>query len=103
MVNVGDPAPDLVCTEVLLPAGAAWTAAAFRGDVRIVFFWNNDPRDGDPSIATYWNKTADQFAGQPVEFVWITQLLNAPLKAWLVTPDRRDVESLGACEIIGTV
>jgi len=90
--KAGDPAPELVFSQVLsAPVAGSWTQANLSGQVTVVgFFTLTSPNAG--TVAA-WNEVVDRFAGKQVQFVWITSedkrtlmpaLARHPVKGWVL-------------------
>ena len=91
-VKAGDSAPALAFSKVLsAPAGADWTPAVLPGRLSVLTFLGDVSHNA--KLVASWNELVDQFAAQPVEFVWLTaepeasvapSLSTHPVKGWLL-------------------
>src|SRR5215469_14745074 len=90
--KAGDPAPELVFSQVLsAPAAGSWTQANLSGQVTVVgFFTLTSP---NARTVAAWNEVVDRFTGKHVQFVWITSedqrtlmpaLARHPVKGWVL-------------------
>jgi uncharacterized protein (TIGR03435 family) len=81
-VKAGDLAPDLVFTKILNARSAApWGSANLSGQMTVLAFFP-DTSHNLQSVSR-WNALVDQFADQPVQFVWITAEKESSLLPWL--------------------
>ena len=90
--KAGSAAPDLTFSKALsTPDGTAWSHGNLAGRTTVLAFFP-DTTDNLEAV-TQWNKAVDQFAGKPVQFVWITGedeqkvvpwLAQHPIKGWVL-------------------
>lgn len=81
-VKAGDPAPNLVWTRILSPAGpASQTPASLFGHVTVLAFLPNVTANEE--LVSSWNRLVGKFANQPVQFVWITSGKVESLGPWV--------------------
>jgi len=114
-LKAGDFAPEIVFTRILNNAGAAgWNSQSLSGQLTVLVFYPDTSHNLQSVIM--WNALVDQFAGKPIQFVWITGekessllpwLQQHPLKGWVFhDPDGATGRSYGmemaAPVIIGT-
>jgi uncharacterized protein (TIGR03435 family) len=91
-LKAGDRAPDIAFSKILAAAGAApWISANLSGVVTVLAIFPDTSHN--PDAIARWNTLAQQFAGRPVQFVWITGeresslvpwLANHPIKGWVL-------------------
>lgn len=102
--RAGDPAPDLVFSQVLsAPVAGSWSPANLSGQVTVLSFFPDTSHN--PRPVADWNARVDQFAGKHVQFVWITgenkqtllpALAQHPIKGWvLYDPDGSTAKAFG--------
>jgi uncharacterized protein (TIGR03435 family) len=102
--KAGDLAPEITFAKVLHTAAAdPWTAANLSGHVTVLFPFPYV--SGNPNLVDQWNTLVGQFAGKPVQFVWIAGeeestllpfLQNHPMKGWVFyDPDNSTGRSYG--------
>jgi hypothetical protein len=84
-LRAGDLAPDIAFTEVLSAAvprlSGSWDSAKLTGQLTVVVFF--PVTSLNPSSVRAWNALVEQFADQPLQFVWITAEYRPPLGPWL--------------------
>ena len=102
--KAGDPAPNLVFSQVLSASvPASWSQANLSGQVTVLGFFPDTSHNPEPVAA--WNARVDQFAHRHVQFVWITgedkqtllpALAQHPIKGWvLYDPDGSTAKAFG--------
>jgi len=102
--KAGDLAPEITFTKVLHTAAIEpWTAANLSGQVTVVFPFPYV--SGNLNLVSQWNALVEQFAGKPVQFVWIAGekesdllpfLQEHPMKGWVFyDPDKTTGRSYG--------
>jgi hypothetical protein len=96
-VQAGDPAPHLTWTKIVGSDPASGTPENFIGYSTVLLFLRPVSHNGQAVSA--WNKLVEQFAGKPVNFVWIANeteeslipfLKEHPVHGWMVL-DPQDV------------
>lgn len=81
-LKAGDLAPELTFGKLLhSPVGRAWTSANFAGHFTLLNFCPNTT--ANPAPVARWNAMVQQFAAQPVHFLWITAEDESALLPWL--------------------
>ena len=81
-LKAGDFAPGIVFTRILNNGGAAgWTSDNLAGQLTVLAFYP-DTSHNVQSVSR-WNALVDQFAGKPIQFVWITGENDSSLLPWL--------------------
>jgi hypothetical protein len=113
--QAGDLAPEIAFAKVLHSAATEpWTAANLSGQVTVLFPFPYV--SGNPNLVDQWNALVRQFAGKPVQFVWMAGeeestllpfLQEHPMLGWVFyDPDKSTGRSYGLEEpqavIIGT-
>ena len=79
----GDLAPGLTFTKVLSgPPATSWTPSRLFGQVTVLTFFPNTSHN--LQLVMQWNGQVGQFAGKPVQFVWITGEEESSLLPWLM-------------------
>lgn len=89
--KTGDTAPEITYTQLLsAPVPGSWTPANLTGQITFLGFFPDTSHNEKP--ITLWNATVQEFAGKPVQFVWITGedprtlmpfLTRHPIKGWV--------------------
>jgi uncharacterized protein (TIGR03435 family) len=80
-LKAGDIAPDIAFAKVLnAPGPDPWTSNLTGHLTALVFY--PDTSHNLESV-TQWNAVIDQFAGKPVQFIWITGETESTLLPWL--------------------
>jgi uncharacterized protein (TIGR03435 family) len=103
-LKAGDLAPDLQFNKQLSgPGNERWSPSNLTGQLTVLIFYLNTSRN--LQTITMWNSLVDEFAGKPVQFVFIsgekaTTLLpwlsQHPIKGWVFhDPDGRTGEAYG--------
>jgi len=81
-LKAGDVAPDVTFTKVLNASDSApWNASNLSGHLTVLVFYPDTSHN--LQAVTLWNALIDQFAGKPVQFVWITGEEELTLLPWL--------------------
>jgi uncharacterized protein (TIGR03435 family) len=81
-LKAGDRAPDIAFSKILAAAGGAlWNPANLSGQVTVLAIFRDTSHN--PDAIARWNALAQQFAGRPVQFVWITGERESSLVPWL--------------------
>jgi len=81
-LKAGDVAPDIRFSKILNAAGrTAWSPPNLSGQVTVLSIFPDTSHN--PDAISRWNALTDQFAGQPVQFVWITGERETSLVPWL--------------------
>jgi len=90
--KAGDTAPDLVFSQLLrAPEPGSWTQANLSGQVTVLSFFPDTSHN--PKPVADWNARVTQYAGKPVQFVWITSeerqklmpaLAEHPIEGWVL-------------------
>jgi uncharacterized protein (TIGR03435 family) len=81
-LKAGDIAPDIQYSKVLsAPGSASWSSADLYGKPTVLIFYLNTSRN--LQTVTMWNTLVDQFAGKPVQFLFISGEEGATLLPWL--------------------
>jgi uncharacterized protein (TIGR03435 family) len=90
--KAGDPAPDLVFSQVLsAPAQNSWSPTNLSGQVTVLGFFPDTSHNPEP--VALWNARVAQYANKHVQFVWITgedkrtllpALAQHPIKGWVL-------------------
>ena len=91
-LKAGDTAPGIAFSKILAAAGGApWNPANLSGQVTVLAIFPDTSHN--PDAIARWNTLTQQFAGRPVQFVWITGeqesslvpwLANHPIKGWVL-------------------
>jgi uncharacterized protein (TIGR03435 family) len=103
-LKAGDLAPDIQFNKQLSgPAHERWSPSNLTGQLTVLIFYLNTSRNLQTIVM--WNSLVDEFAGKPVQFVFIsgekaTTLLpwlsQHPIKGWVFhDPDGRTGEAYG--------
>jgi uncharacterized protein (TIGR03435 family) len=80
--EVGDLAPDIAFTKVLSePQGTSWLPSSLFGQMTLLEFYPDTSHNLES--VKRWNAMIDQFAGKPVQFVWLTGEEESSLALWL--------------------
>jgi uncharacterized protein (TIGR03435 family) len=80
--HAGEVAPYLRFDKVLnSPGGASWSQSNFAGQLTVIAFFPNTSLNLQQ--VTLWNATVNKFAGESVQFVWITGEREPTLLPWL--------------------
>jgi uncharacterized protein (TIGR03435 family) len=81
-LKAGDLAPDLMFTQTLNAAASVdWSPANLSGKITVLVFFP-DITDNLQAV-TAWNALIEQFAGRPVQFVWIAGEKESSLLPWM--------------------
>jgi uncharacterized protein (TIGR03435 family) len=81
-LKAGDPAPDILFEKILNVAGAAsFNPANLSGQVTVIAIFPDTSHNLD--AVSRWNALIERFAGEPIQFVWITGESEASLIPWL--------------------
>jgi len=102
--KAGDLAPEITFAKVLHTAATEpWTAASLSGNVTVLFPFPYV--SGNLNLVNQWNTLVEQFAGKPVQFVWIAGekesdllpfLQEHPMRGWVFyDPDNSTGRSYG--------
>jgi uncharacterized protein (TIGR03435 family) len=106
-VKAGDPAPQIVWTQVLRPESAAGPPVNLAGSITVVYFFPN--LAGNEPMLTEWNALVAEFEGQPVNFLWITPeeesslgpvLRKDGVRGWLLRDARTETEKAYGAEMM---
>jgi hypothetical protein len=90
-VKAGDRAPHLAWTKIVASDPSSGTPENFIGYTTVLLFLR--PVSHNEQTVSAWNKLVGQFAGKPVNFVWIANekeesllpfLDKHPLRGWVV-------------------
>jgi uncharacterized protein (TIGR03435 family) len=82
VLSAGDLAPELSFQKILsAPDNKTWIPADLFGQITVLAFLPNI--SSNPRLVEAANALVGQFAGQPVQFVWITQEEEPSLAGWL--------------------
>jgi uncharacterized protein (TIGR03435 family) len=90
-VKAGDPAPPLTWTKIVASDPASGTAENFFGYTTVLLFLR--PVSHNEQTVSAWNELVGQFAGKPVNFVWIANekeeslvpfLKEHPVRGWML-------------------
>jgi len=81
-LKAGDFAPEIVFTRILNNAsGAGWTSQSLSGQLTVIVFYPDTSHNLQSVVM--WNALVDQFAGKPIQFLWITGEEESSLLPWL--------------------
>jgi len=81
-LKAGDLAPDIRFEKVLsVPGDEQWNPSKLTGQLTILIFYLNTSRN--LQTITLWNSLVDAFAGQPVQFLFISGEEGRTLLPWL--------------------
>ncbi len=102
-VKAGDPAPMLSWTKIIASAASLAGPQNLSGETTVVLFLT--PVSHNDETLASWNKLVEQFAGKPVNFVWIANeaeesltpfLKNHPVLGWmLLDPQEESYKAYG--------
>jgi uncharacterized protein (TIGR03435 family) len=81
-LKAGDAAPDIVSRKVLsAPGSAPWRQSNLEGRLTVLVFSLRPSQN--PQVVAEWNSLVDEFAGKPVQFLWVSGEPGATLLPWL--------------------
>jgi len=81
-LKAGDIAPDVLFSKILNASGpASWSPSNLSGPVTVLTIFPDTSHN--PDAVSRWNALVEQFAGKPVQFVWITGEDESSLVPWL--------------------
>lgn len=82
LTKAGDIAPDVIFTKVLnVPGSSKWSPENLTGRLTVVATFSDTSNNLYP--VTWWNTLIDEFAGEPVQFIWMTGEEESTLLPWL--------------------
>ena len=90
-VKTGDPAPPLTWTKIIASDPVSGTPENFIGYTSVLLFLR--PVSHNEQAVSVWNELVGQFAGKPVNFVWIANekeesllpfLREQPVRGWML-------------------
>lgn len=90
-VNAGDPAPNLTWTKIVAYSSGSGGPRHLLGQTTVLLFLR--PVSHNEQAVSNWNRLVEQFAGKPVNFVWIANerekslvpfLKSNPVRGWMV-------------------
>jgi uncharacterized protein (TIGR03435 family) len=82
-VRAGDPAPPLAFSKIVRAGLGFGGPQSLSGQVTVLFFLR--PVSHNEHAVAQWNKMVEQFAGKPVNFVWIANEKEETLEPFLKT------------------
>lgn len=78
----GDTASQIAFTRILsAPDSAQWDQSNLKGQVTILVFSLRPSQN--PQIVALWNKLVEEFAGKPVQFLFVSGEPESTLRPWL--------------------
>jgi uncharacterized protein (TIGR03435 family) len=102
-VKTGDPAPHLTWTKIVASDPVSGTPENFIGYTTVLLFLR--PVSHNEQTVSAWNKLVGQFAGMPVNFVWVADekeesllpfLKEHPVRGWmLLDPQEASYKAYG--------
>src|SRR5579872_1558169 len=81
-LKAGDIAPAILFNKIMNSANStAWSPTNLSGQVTVLTIFPDTSHN--PDARSRWNALAEQFAGKPVQFVWVTGEDESSLVPWL--------------------
>lgn len=110
-VQAGDPAPPLTWTKIVASTSESQGPQNLLGQTTVLLFL--PPVSHNEQAVSIWNQLVDQFAGEPVNFVWIASepeeslalfLKTNPVRGWMILdPQKKTYRAYGVGAAAGVL